>query len=472
MIICKQLISSVDDLQLPHLDAITMRELTLPEVIGTTAIVILQSTSDTSAAEAKLASIRQHDDPRVYLLPVLLVYGKDVPPVKRSMQFDEMLSEPELHERMSVVMDKFLPTMHWLQALPNAHSTLSDTQIPLKIIRLLASRRLAITPRMTDSMTTGFVYDLIQPFFTNTDNSFLTALAFLETERLVHATYFKRAHFCPSCSSAFMNFLEVCPDCGSDHLHKDEMLHHFVCGHVDKKTHFQQNNRLICPKCDGQLNHIGVDYDKPSMMYNCQSCALVFQDPVVNTECFSCGTKSHIDDVIIKDMHRYALSALGESAAMYGLDALFTSILQSDLSLCGNREFKRFLTVEKARLARQTTAATSVAVLNFVALNHILSTLGKRSEQVFKELSAVIKAVLRESDVISAFNESLFIVLLTGTSSRDGLRAMQRLREAIQGVTHSAFAGTDTIEIDTQVFDVNSIDSPEHAVEMALNARQ
>jgi GGDEF domain-containing protein len=215
-----------------------------------------------------------------------------------------------------------------------------------------------------------------------------------------------------------------------------------------------------------------VDYDKPSMMYNCQSCALVFQDPVVNTECFSCGTKSHIDDVIVNDMHRYALSALGESAAMYGLDALFTSILQSDLSLCGNREFKRFLTVEKARLARQSTAATSIAVLNFVALNHILSTLGKRSEQIFKELSAVIKAVLRESDVISAFNESLFIVLLTGTSSRDGLRAMQRLREAIQGVTTTAFAGNDGIQIDTQVFDVNSIDSPEHAVELALNASQ
>ena len=37
---------------------------------------------------------------------------------------------------------------------------------------------------------------------------------------------------------------------------------------------------LICPKCHKKLRHIGVDYDRPAVVYTCNDCENSFTSPI------------------------------------------------------------------------------------------------------------------------------------------------------------------------------------------------
>lgn len=412
-------------------------------------------------ADRLLQLIRQHDNPNVYLRAVVLVHSNELTPNYIRHRFDYVTTEDDFSDaQLSDFQSKFGKINRWVAKIPNNHNALSDTSMRFRALRLMASReaRCAPSPNIHDKR--GFEYCLITPLFSRSDGGIEQVLGFLHSQQLLKDEFVKKAHFCPHCESAFLNFKETCPDCSSDNLERDELIHHFKCGHTDVINAFTRNNRLHCPKCEDDLRHIGVDYDKPSTISTCVDCNRSFQDPEVKADCFACHRTSNSDDLILRTVSAYSVSALGANAARFGLDALFTSILQSELKLYSNTQFKQFVVVEKARIERYKKTETSLAVIHFANLEALFDTLGRKTEQVFKEISAVFKSVFRESDLITAKNESLYAVIMTETSINKAKLAIERLDEDIKGLFEDSLDFTLQVNTDiTNIIDADNLDA-------------
>lgn len=384
-----------------------------------------------------LCFIRRHLSSDIYLKPVVFLVGVNEIPKDIKKSSDGNI---DISTLTSIVIEDFISKLEsinlWIDKLSHQEKK-SDSNISFKILRILASRNCELKPIATVRRSSGFVYPIIEPLFTKRDRGALEILNFLKKQSLLTEKFVTRAHFCGHCSSAFLNFKETCPHCAADDLSTDELVHHFKCAHTAELSEFQQGDRLVCPKCERQLRHIGIDYDKPSVVSRCNQCNHRFQDPVVLTECYSCGRTAEPSTQDVQRINAYTVSAIGQNAAYYGLDALFTNMLETELYLYSTNAFHDFFQVEVARIERYKISTSSLAMINFNELDNLYIQLGKNAKHVFAELSSIFKAVFRESDVITAHNESIFFVLMTETSLQDAQRGMDRLEESMTALFES-----------------------------------
>lgn len=416
---------------LPELPRLAPGELTGETVAGAAFLAI--DARDRDDAWAMLRAVRHHAAPAVYLMPVVL-FGAQGPgddPLQRAA--DEYLVDeapgPASLERLT---DSFHGIHRWIEALADRHRAV-DTDVTFKVLRFLAGRGEELQPLATTSSPFGYVYPPLEAFLAprRAEDSALQLLEFLETQHLVSGRFVTKAHFCGSCGSAFLNFKEVCPDCGTEDIESDELLHHFRCGHVGERDDFKTANGLVCPKCERELRHIGVDYDKPSVVYRCNGCNHRFQSPAVMSTCFHCNRSAEPEQQLLRRVKAYSATAIGENAARYGMEHLFMRVLDTELELWPYEALKQFVNIERARIARYKVSTSSLAVVHFGNLSDLYIKVGKRAGEVFGELSQVFKSVLRKSDVISCHSESVFVLVLTETSVEQAQRALERLEQGI-----------------------------------------
>lgn len=381
-----------------------------------------------------VAALREHLSPKVYLRPLVYLNADNSMPEEISKAADGHLPGGlEDNKGLEELASRFEVTNQWIDHLPDAHSAV-DTNIAFKVLRLIASRNSEQEPVTTVRRISGYVYPLLEPLFSKRDEGVLEILEFLETQKLITGRFVSKAHFCSSCNSAFINFKEACPQCGADDLSVDELVHHFRCAYMGAMSDFQRGSSMVCPKCDRELHHIGVDYDKPSIMYKCNQCSHGFQDPSIMTTCYNCGRSTEPENQNSRVISAYSISAIGQNAASYGMEALFTKILDSELQLHSFDAFKDFYHIEAARIRRYKKSDSSLVMIALRDIDKLYVRLGGRATEVFGELSTVFRTVLRQSDVITARNESIFFVIMTETSATHAERAVERLREGITGL--------------------------------------
>lgn len=163
---------------------------------------------------------------------------------------------------------------------------------------------------------TGYIYPMLsENVFKETENSALDLLEHAKNEDYLEPGFFEYAYFCNKCANAFLHYRESCPKCKSLQLQQEDLVHHFRCAYVGPVSDFKnQKNQheLICPKCDKKLKHIGVDYDKPSLVYSCQSCKNVFQEPDVMAKCIACGNDDKVEYLNGREIPSYRLTWRGE----------------------------------------------------------------------------------------------------------------------------------------------------------------
>lgn len=430
---------------------------------------ILVDLQDTTSALAVLRSIRQNTDPRIYLRHVVLICDESSLNARESLAshgFDLILhgkDSPTLNSQEP----KWVATENWINKIPKIKDGLQDTSLRFKLLRFIVSRQLHLSPIKTIYDKRGFVFPLLAPFVEDDQESIAHILSFLNQQQLLASSFIEKSHSCGSCGSAFLNFKETCPDCRSSNIAKDQLLHHFSCGTIDSQEKFRMTGRLVCPKCDKELRHIGVDYDKPSSINRCNSCSLHFQEPHVETQCFACGRTSEIQDLVLHDIQSYEATSIGRNAAIFGLDALFTQILQIDLQLYSHSEVKNYLKIEKARIQRYQKSNTTLGCLYFTNLEQVYDRLGKKTEQLFKEISAVFKSVFRESDIITARNESVFAVVMTETDQAGCELAMQRLEQAITSLFDESL--DFQLQLKTACYNVNDVDDLDNVIDTLIS---
>lgn len=388
---------------------------------------------DENQAWKLIRRIRQSLVPKVYLRPIIL-QGTARPAAELRAAADGMIdSDDPSREKIEEWTSHEESVNQWIDALPD-NATAQDKNLSFKTLRLLASRDAELEPLMTSQSPIGYIYPLLTPITDADDADAFRLLEFLEAQDLINPRFVTKTYSCSHCDSAFLSFKETCEDCGSEDLRVAELVHHFRCGYVGEKEEFEQKDQLVCPKCDRQLRSIGADYDKPSIIYVCRECGHRSQQAVTTTRCFHCGRSNRPENQSLRIISAYSVSAIGQNAALYGLDALFTRILESELRLWSLEKFEDFLEIERARIERYKLSTSSLVLMEFKGLDNLYVDLGRKADEIFKELSRVLKSVLRTSDLITARNESVFMIILTETAQENAGRAVERIESGIESL--------------------------------------
>lgn len=436
-----------------HIEQVEVACLTLSQLADAppdqVEMFVLNGTADPDYLEQAVRIIRQQTNPAVYLRPIIVVNCPKHMPGHLARICDHTVPAGNFGGfGLQQVRDAIGLINRRIAELPEyQHKT--DTQLSLKILRFLYTRQRELLPYRSSRTMHGLHYPELEVFLDHTDQSIFNLLAFLEEQRLLSGRFFEKVYLCNQCQSSHLNFVENCPDCRSSDLRQESLIHHFPCAHVAPEQEFRQSAQLICPKCEHTLRGLGLDYDKPSTVYQCQQCQHTTQDPEVNTTCFHCGAQSAPEDLIVRVVKEYRLSALAANAAKYGLDNLLQRILEKEITMLPLHAFKIIVGIENERIKRYKVSKSSLTAFQLGGLDTLYLQLGERNKDIFSEMGAIVKSVLRNSDITTGINESTFLSLLPETEKDGAERAMERLREKFVALFESSLRTKITVTTST-----------------------
>ena len=449
--------------QLDYLSSVTEKQISTLNH-STVAFWVIDAREKAEATHL-IQAIRGTEQPSIYLKPIVFLTDETAIGSTFVLRADTYCTAYSFNPRAAEkYIIEFEQINQWIDALPNSNN--KDTNISFKILRFIASRDKEFIPVLSATDMTGFIYPQLQPFFHHRDIGLFQTIEFLHSQNLLTSHFFKNAHFCRQCDCAFLIFEEICPHCSANDLHLDELVHHFKCAYTGELASFKQDDNLVCPKCDRTLRHIGVDYDKPSTIYRCNHCAHTFQEPEVTSTCYNCGHTTQPENQTLRSIRSYCINSIGNNAAQYGMESLFSNIMETEMKLIPLNSFNDFYRIEAARIKRYKKSVSSLVLLSFDNLEELYIKLGNQAQYIFVELSTVLKSVLRSSDLITARNESIFIIIMTETDSKSAERAIERLQEGISKLFENNLAYTPTLVTKTQ--EIGPESNPEELLEQFL----
>lgn len=259
----------------------------------------------------------------------------------------------------------------------------------------------------------------------------------LRDAELVRRRHFDRLHICDECHSSRLNVREVCPDTGSSHLKDVSLVHHYECGFQGPETDFLDGQQLTCPKCRKDLHHYGVDYDKPSTIAVNIGTGKPVDRPKVEFICMDCGTRMDGEQVDAFDWFTYGLTEDGATALMAArlpLASLNDALAAYDQA----RPARDFLLILEHDLERTRRYGGDLTLARFDIRNggSLREELGRRAAgEMFDAVVRLLIEVLRETDLITAQEDSIYIAMpeTTAGQARKALdRACRSARETIE----------------------------------------
>jgi len=381
--------------------------------------------------------IRRNPNPHTYLSPIVLLETEMHFPNRLKAMADIIINlnesnREDINRSFFQKIDKIHRSFKDLNILQGA----KDNSIILKIVRYLYTRDKKAEPVRDSSSLYGLSYPYLETLLTKEDASIFNMLDLLEDRRFLFGKFFEKVHFCNKCFSAFLNFMETCVNCSSGNLSVENLIHHFPCAYVGPEEDFIEGNVLRCPKCRKELKGLGVDFDRPTTIYKCNDCGFVSQDAHVKAICFHCEKESEPEDLILRTIKNYELTALGENIAIYGMESLFFTALKEKVNIIQYETFLSILKLEIERCKRYRIKSSLIA-FQIKNINDLYERLGKRATELLKEISIIIQTITRKSDVISMLNESLILILLPHTPKEGAAMVLKRLKENINQLVSS-----------------------------------
>jgi hypothetical protein len=89
-------------------------------------------------------------------------------------------------------------------------------------------------------------------------------------------------------------------------LCRDELVHHFSCGHVAHLDHFlQPDGSLRCRKCQKTNLIINADYDLTGAMCRCSDCGWMGGHPRLVGRCQACSLAFLISEAHEQELWEY-----------------------------------------------------------------------------------------------------------------------------------------------------------------------
>ena len=160
----------------------------------------------------------------------------------------------------------------------------------------------------------GYRYKEVESFFKVLPRESKDILDLYVKAGLFEKNFYDKIILCPSCASPCIKTRYLCPYCGSKNITKYRILEHFRCGTLDNEENFKRDDKLICPRCGGELTALGQDYRVVGVWCECRSCGQTFDTPSIEHECTECGFHFTFKDAICEDVFVYVLSEEAKGA--------------------------------------------------------------------------------------------------------------------------------------------------------------
>ena len=279
----------------------------------------------------------------------------------------------------------------------------------IKLLRFSFTRNRPLRPIRDRHSIIGYKYPLLH--LTSGSDSAKQVISTLKEafeQELFTGRFVDRMHLCNKCNSGFLNFKELDPETGSANLITENLIHHFSCAYVGPESDFFHENKLICPKCSKTLRHIGVDYDKPSVMYRSLDSDNYFQEPDMKAECMNCGHLNEVDSLTQFDVLELKLSDKGEQEAVQpkGNSSIRDIVYNGFISYA---TFGTFLKYEIER-TKSTGKPSSIGLIKLNISPNEETQLGVKYEKVIEEMSNFIVNNTSTSNILSRSINSFFIL--------------------------------------------------------------
>lgn len=224
----------------------------------------------------------------------------------------------------------------------------------------------------------------------------------LESQRQIAAgRLVDRIRVCSRCSSSHVNYVDVCPSCGSINIARRELIHCFTCGRVGKMEDFLHENSMVCSFCGAKLRHLGCDYDHPLDSTVCDDCGAHFVEPMVLAVCYACGARNMPDELVVRNFRAYRITDKGRISARVGeLEVAYG--LFDRLGLVNPLYFEQFMGWMTDFARRYKDEDFSVVVLHFSNMEAIADAIGsQRMSLLIDAMATRLKELLRVTDITS-----------------------------------------------------------------------
>jgi len=328
----------------------------------------------------------------------------------------------------------------------------------------------SILPALEASAPLGHFYPEVADSFgrTGAGADFLERLTDVG---LLNRKLFNRIRLCSVCSSYHINYRETCPHCASIDVRREDVIHHFACGHMACIAEFRSGSDLICQKCHKQIRHIGLDYEKVTQQYTCSGCSEVFAESEVQAQCLWCGFVTEPSKTVERLIYSYELTDLARQAAkegrIGGLD-LPTLLHNQQTGLFSRQYFEHELQREMIR-ARRYEVPFSLLLVRVTDFEHIRED---HEAEAFDYLNDIVKAVgagLRKLDTACAWDTALLGVILSETSAEGAEIVADRMKGRVEALEHLCSIHEPRISITVVPFSEN-FDGPSQM--MAAESRE
>ncbi len=375
------------------------------------AFVVFGNTDD--FFEEVCRNIRHLGSSKVYLKPVIFFAERKLSP-RVSAMADEVFSSSELDEDTIKFELKKISRINDAIRKINPIEDEKEDDLFLRVLRFIFTRDRRVEPVRDRTSFFGITYPAIESFFSKEDYALFSTLEFLEENGSIEGEFFEKVHLCNKCHCSFLNFMEVCPNCGSASLFEESLVHHFPCAYIGPESDFMKDGQLVCPKCSKKLKGLGVDYDKPAVIHKCNHCGFFTQEPDVKTVCFNCERESSPEDLIAQTIKIYTLTSTGKNFAIYGFESPLLKALSEQLNILPYNSFLTLVQLELERSKRYGVESSAIA-FQIKNLNDIYAKLGKKTDNLLKEIGSLINMATRKSDILSILNKGTILFLLPHT---------------------------------------------------------
>ena len=315
----------------------------------------------------------------------------------------------------------------------------------LRTLRFMYSRdHTMLEPDPDRHSQIGYSYPFLALQYQHSETfKLLDALEEAEHEDLLTGHFFETFYLCNSCHEGFLQYREVCPKCESPNLVSEDLIHHFPCAYIGPASDFKADNHanmLVCPKCDQYLRHIGVDYDKPSLIYTCRHCYNRFQDVMAHAKCLSCGSDTAVEQLQKKTLRYFELTSKGTEATRNTqlLMSNSTESMKEATRLVDLETFELMLNYEiKRRNATSLEAHIGGLALIKQAKDNPLTA---DEIQYFQEqVLTRFRGISKPEDVITYWNSSTFLFSLLGPDRNEAQEITHGMRQNIDQMIKHQF---------------------------------
>ena len=196
---------------------------------------------------------------------------------------------------------------------------LSGNLFFVRLYRYLISRRIYnLTPELNSLSAMGYSIPIFELFYRQGAYSLNEYIVFnqslLEKGYIRPVRFINKIYLCPKCLHSHLLYIENCPHCHSSNIKSEEVIHHFRCANISPEHTYNFGGQLRCPKCHHLLRHIGVDYDRPSVVYTCYNCEETFVQPGMSAVCTTCGNRADVSGLTPYDVTAFEVTPEGCSA--------------------------------------------------------------------------------------------------------------------------------------------------------------